>query len=246
MPYTVGIPFGDSNGTASNDYHFITRWRVKATPAKAMDIIAMFTTIAAMQQKKTPGPLRNFDPIKVARYEKDSWVAYYQRRWFTLLRLLIGLIRSTYGLSWWQAIRVGIPATRAQLAFAPEDNNVLAAIEFMRQFFAQVKAIHHEDYDPIEVARAEVSWWVVHRKFFGRSDRPEMTEAVACAYSTVHDLPPSKLWEAAQYRAQAMVYSDAWVQSARNRRERDPDSRLLVKEETALIKSYTALKKAVS
>jgi hypothetical protein len=49
------------------------------------------------------------------------------------------------------------------------------------------------------------------------------------------------VWEAAQYRAQAMVYSDAWVESAR-----DPDSPLLAKEEAALIKSYTALKAAVS
>ena len=168
-------------------------------------------------------------------------MAYYQRRWFSLLRLLIGLIRSTYGLSVWQAIRVGIPATRAQIAFAPQDNDVPAAIEYMRHFFAQVKAIHHADYDPTEAARAEVSWWVVHRKFFGDSNRPEVIEAVACAYSAVYHLPPAQLWEAAQYRAEAMVYSDAWVKS-----ERDPNSPLLPQEEAALVKSYTALKKAVN
>ncbi len=68
-----------------------------------------------MQLKNAGSPLRNFDPIKVARHEKESWGAYYQRRWLTLLRLLIGLIRSTYGLSLLQAIRAAIPATRAQL-----------------------------------------------------------------------------------------------------------------------------------
>jgi len=192
-------------------------------------------------QMESLSPMRNFDPIKVARYEKDSWVAYYQRRWFTLLRLLIGLIRSTYGLSLFQAIRVSIPATRAQIAFAPHDNNVPGAIESMRQFFIQVKATHHEDFDPTEAARAEVSWWVVHRKYFGDSNRSEVIEAVACAYSSVYNLPPSQLWEAAQYRAEAMVYSDAWVQSAR-----DPNSPLLNQEEAALVKSYTALKKAVN
>ncbi len=201
----------------------------------------MLTTLTAMQMKKAISPMRNFDPSKVARYEKDSWVAYYQRRWFMLLRLLIGLIRSTYGLSWFQAIRLGIPATRAQIAFAPQDNDVPAAIEYMRQFFAQVKAIHHEDYDPTEAARAEVSWWVAHRKFFGRSELPEVTEAVACAYATVYNLHPSKVWEAAHYRARAMVYSDAWVQS-----RHAANSPLLVKEEDELIKSYTALKQAVS
>src|SRR5512140_904050 len=122
----------------------------------------MLITLTAMQRTKSISPMRSFDPIKVARYEKDCWVAYYQRRWFTLLRLLIGLIRSTYGLSLFQAIRLGVPATRAQLAFAPQDNDVPGAIEYMRQFFTQVKAIHHETYDPTEAARAEVSWWVVH------------------------------------------------------------------------------------
>lgn len=194
-----------------------------------------------MQMKKTLSPMRSFDPISVSHYEKDSWVAYYRRRWLTLLRLLIGLIRSVYGLSLLQAIRAAIPATRAQLVFAPQDNDVPAAIEFMRQFFTQIKAVHHEDYDPAEAARAEVSWWVVHRKFFGHSDRSEVIEAVACAYATVYNLPPSQVWEAARYRAQAMVYSDAWVQS-----ERDPNSPLLAQEEAVLIESYTALKTAVN
>ncbi len=201
----------------------------------------MLTTLAARQTRKSISPMRDFDPIKVARYEKDCWVAYYQRRWFTLLRLLIGLIRSTYRLSLLQAVRAGVPATRAQLAFAPQENDVPAAIEYMRQFFAQLKAIHREDFDPAEAARAEVSWWVVHRKFFGRSDRPEVIEAVACAYATVYNLPPERVWEAAEHRARAMVFSDAWVNG-----KRDPGSVLLAKEETELIKSYTALKKAVS
>ena len=201
----------------------------------------MLTTITAMQMKKTISPMRNFDPIKVAHYEKDCWVAYYQRRWLTLLRLLIGLIRSTYGLASFQAIKLGFPATRAQLAFAPQDNDVPQAIEFMCQFFTQIKAIHHEEFDPADAARAEVSWWVVHRKFFGDSNRSEVIEAVACAYSAVYHLTPAQLWEAAQYRAEAMVCSDAWVNS-----ERDSDCPLLKQEEAALVKSYTALKQAVN
>jgi hypothetical protein len=88
----------------------------------------MLTTLRAKQMTQATSPMRNFDPIRVARYEKDSWVAYYQRRWFTLLRRLIGLIRSTYGLSSLQAIRLGIPAARAQLAFAcPLRSNTCAS-----------------------------------------------------------------------------------------------------------------------
>ncbi len=191
--------------------------------------------------RRAISPMRDFDPIAVARYEKDSWVAYYRRQWFTLLRLLIGLVRSTYGLSLWRAIRVGIPLTRAQMAFAPQDNDVPVAIEQMRQFFAYIKDKQGEALDPHEAALAEVSWWVVHRKFFGHSDEPEVIDAVAGAYSAAYRIDPALVREAAYHRALAMVYSDAWVMS-----ERDPRDPRLQQEEDELVMSYTALKKAVS
>jgi len=197
-------------------------------------------TTLPLTSSRPLSPMRNFDPVKVAHYEKEAWVAYYQRKWSTLLRLLIGLVRSTYGLSLLQAIRVGIPLTRAQMAFAPQDNDVPKAIEYMQQFFADIKEKHNEDLDPHEAALAEVSWWVVHRKFFGHSDNPEVTEAVACAYAAAYRIDPALAHEAARHRALAMVYSDAWVLS-----ERDPNDPRLKQEEEELIKSYTALRQAV-
>jgi hypothetical protein len=86
-----------------------------------------------------------------------------------------------------------------------------------------------------------VCWWVVHRKFFGHSDHPEVAEAVACAYATAYRIDLALVREAAHHRARAMVYSDTWVLS-----ERDPSDPRLQQEEDELIKSYTALKKAVS
>ena len=186
-------------------------------------------------------PMRTFDPRKVAYYEKESWVAYYQRKWFRLLRLLIGLIRSTFGLSLLQAIYISVPSTRAQIAFAPQDNDVPGAEAFMRRFYEFVKSVHHENFDPTEAAQLEVNWWVVHRKYFGQSDDPEVIEAVAKLYASVYQVPIERVREAAYHRAQAMIYSDAWVQS-----ERDPNSPLLKQEEEALFESYAALREAVS
>jgi hypothetical protein len=127
------------------------------------------------------------------------------------------------------------------MAFAPQDNDVPKAIEQMRQFFAYIKEKHGEDFDPDEAALAEVSWWVVHRRFFGRSDQPEVIDAVACAYAAAYRIDPALVREAAYHRALAMVYSDAWVLS-----ERDPNDPRLHQEEEELIKSYTALRQAVS
>jgi hypothetical protein len=198
-------------------------------------------TTLPLTSTRSLSPMRRFDPIEVAHYEKEAWIAYYRRQWFALLHLLIGLVRSTYGLSLLSAIRLGIPLTRAQLAFAPQDNDVPKAIEYMRQFFAYIKQKHGEDLDPDEAALAEVSWWVVHRKFFGRSDQPDVIDAVACAYAAAYRIDPAQVREAAYHRAMAMVYSDAWVLS-----ERDPNDLRLQQEEEELIKSYTALQQAVS
>jgi hypothetical protein len=185
--------------------------------------------------------MRTFDPHKVAYYETASWVAYYQKRWLKLLRLLIGLVRSTYGLSVLRAIYIGIPLTRAQIAFAPADNDVPQAIEYMRQFFVYIKKLHGEEFDPDEAARSEVNWWVVHRKFFGQSDNPAVIDAVAQAYAAAYRIDPTRVREAAHHRAEAMVYSDQWVKS-----DRDENSPLLVQEEDELVKSYTVLRQAVS
>ncbi len=196
---------------------------------------------ATILSVKKLSPMRSFDPVRVARYEKDCWVAYYQRRWFALLRLLIGLVRSTYGLSLPQAIYIGIPMTRAQIAFAPKDNDVPKATEYMRQFFAFIRRIHHEDFDPDEAARAEVNWWVVHRQYFGHSDQPAVTDAVAQAYAAAYRIDPARVRAAAYHRVQAMVHSDRWISEGKA-----DDSPLLAQEEEELIKSYTALREAVS
>lgn len=186
-------------------------------------------------------PMRTFDPVKVAHYEKEAWVAYYQRRWLRLLRMLIALVRETFGLSLWQALYVGLPLTRAQIAFAPKDNDVPAAVADMRRFYTFVQRVHGEDFDPDVVARLDVDWWVVHRQLFGRSDDPELIEALVKLYAATYRVDPDSVRAAAYHRVQAMVHSDRWI--VEGKAENSP---LLTQEEEELVKSYTALRAAVS
>jgi hypothetical protein len=185
--------------------------------------------------------MRTFDPVKVAHYEKEAWVAYYQRRWLRLLRMLIALVRETFGLSLWQALYVGLPLTRAQIAFAPKDNDVPAAVADMRRFYTFVQRVHGEDFDPDVVARLDVDWWVVHRQLFGRSDDPELIEALVKLYAATYRVDPDSVRAAAYHRVQAMVHSDRWI--VEGKAENSP---LLAQEEEELVKSYTALRAAVS
>ena len=195
----------------------------------------------ARARQETLSPMRAFDPRRVAHCEKEAWVAYYQRRWLSLMRWLVELVRATFGLSLWQAIYIGFPLTRAQIAFAPKDNDVPLAIAYMRKFYAFVQRVHREDFDPDEAARLDVNWWVIHRRLFGQTENQELVDALTQLYAAIYKVDPASVCQAAYHRAQAMIYSDRWVTS-----ERDENSPLLAREEEELVTSYAALRQAVA
>jgi hypothetical protein len=41
-------------------------------------------------------PLAKFDPRKIAYYEKENYVAYYQKRWLRLLRVSVSVVKEIY------------------------------------------------------------------------------------------------------------------------------------------------------
>jgi len=185
--------------------------------------------------------LTAFDPTKIASFEKENYVAYYQKRWVKLLRVSVGLVQETYQLTRLQAIQGAFLVARAEIAFAPFPNNDVPRAEaFMRRFFAMVKRIHHLDLDVEQAARLEVNWWSVHRKLFANPQNQELVDAITAVYALAYNIEREKLYEAAFHRAQGMLYSDLWVNS-----DRDPQSPYLVEEERELLTGYTALKAAL-
>ncbi len=184
----------------------------------------------------------NFDPVKLAHYEKENWVAYYRKEWLKLMRVSVGMVKETFDLTLWQAIYGAYLVARAEIAAAPFPNNDIPRAEaYMRRFYALIKRIHHTDYDTAQVAHLEVNWWVVHRRLFGKMENQELVDALANLYSATFRVPADKVRDAAFHRAQAMVYSDRWVNDGCAE-----DSLLLAQEEEELVKAYTALRAAAS
>ena len=143
-------------------------------------------------------PMRNFDPRKVAFYEKENYVAYYQKDWFKLLRVSVGLVKASFALSVWQAIRGAYLVARAEIAFAPFPvNDVPKAEAYMRRFYQMIKDAHHEDFDVERAAQLEVNWWSVHRKFFGNAENQELADALANLYVEAYGVDSPKLKESA-------------------------------------------------
>jgi hypothetical protein len=182
-------------------------------------------------------PLTVFDPCKVARYEKENYIAYYQKRWLKLLRVSVGLVQETYHLSLPQAIYAAYLVARAEIAFAPfPENDVPKAEAYMRRFFTLINRAHHLQIDIERAAHVEVNWWSVHRRLFGQSENQELVEALVASYVVAYGLEAEGVRQAAYHRAQGMLYSDLWVNDGQK-----SDSPYLQREEEELSKGYELL-----
>lgn len=191
---------------------------------------------------KKDSPMHNFDPAKLAYYEKENYVAYYRKDWLKLLRVSVGLVKETFGLSLGQAIYGAYLMARAEIAFAPFPNNdIPKAIAYTRRFYAYIKSIYRLGYDVDDAARLEVNWWSVHRKLFGNPQNQELTDALSDIYALAYGVDRARVRDAAYHRAQGMLYSDYWVNQGKQ-----ANSPLLAQEEEELRKSYVALRAALA
>lgn len=187
-------------------------------------------------------PIRKMDPRKLAYYEKENYVAYYEKDWLKLLRVSVGMVKESCGLSWLQAVYGAYLVARAEVAFAPFPNNdIPLAKAYAKRFYQFLKNVHHEDFDVDRAAELEVDWWGVHRRLFGNEQNQELIDALTCLYEEIYGAESDKFKEAAYHRAMGMLYSDLWVNQGK-----PAGSSLLIQEEEELYKGYQALKEAIN
>ncbi len=191
---------------------------------------------------KPDNPIHNFDPRKVAHYEMENYVAYYQRDWLKLFRVSIAMVKEAFVLSLPQAVYGAYLVARAELAAAPfPDNDIPLAEAYMRRFYQFIKNVHEEDFDVARAAQLEVNWWVVPRRLFGQDENQELVKALENLYAEAYGAESARFHEAAYQRALGMLYSDRWVNEGK-----PVGSSLLVQEEEALYHGYQALKEAIN
>lgn len=167
---------------------------------------------------KTDNPMRNFDPLKLAHYEKENYVAYYQKDWWKLLRVSVGMVKEAFALTWPQAIYGAYLVARGEIAFAPfPENDGPKAEACIERFYRFIRNVHREDFDVKRAAKLEVNWWIVHRKLFGNAANQELVDALADLYSEAYGIERAKIREAARLWAAGMLYSDLWVNAGSRR-----------------------------
>jgi hypothetical protein len=191
-----------------------------------------------------PGPLRSFDPLRIANLEYQAWVGYYQRRWLPVLGASVGLVREGFGMSWPRTLYGAWLVLRGNQLWAPKDNDPDKCRDCMRRFYALVKLTYGAPESPRKASELEIDWWRVHREVqyspVPRPDDDELVGSVTRLYSYLYGEPEEAVRPAAAHRARAMDLSDQWIAEGC-----EPDSPLLPLEHAALVRSYSALLAAV-
>jgi hypothetical protein len=179
----------------------------------AGSLVARLAVRARSGARRAP----RFDPVAVARIEATAWRAYYDRNFPRGLALLVQLSRSQLGLGPIDALRASHAAVRAQVAFAPMHNDPATALRWLERFY--VLSPRRDGVRASDLARAELDYWVVHRRLVGAADKTPLVDALASLHALIFGGSEAAMRPSAELRALAC----AAVDRITSRTSTDPD-----------------------
>jgi hypothetical protein len=151
-----------------------------------------------------------FNPEKIAYYERAGWEAYYDRKWLRAFWLLVQLNREQFRMPLFTALAAALDIVRASRAFAPVDNDIPKAQRYLAQFFAKTRQSLNIAADAKMLADLEMDYWVVHRQLAVRrqqnhadDDLEPMIQAFARLHAALFNATPEAMRPSAEWRALA-------------------------------------------
>jgi hypothetical protein len=156
-----------------------------------------------------PGPhtARAFDPDRLADLEVEMWRAYYEKENVALFRALLTALREQFRYPWSKAARAGYHLARAAADFGKAMDNYERVLPDLEKAYAISRDWSGAGYDPAEVARAELAWWVARREPSQR-DPANVGRLIGVVYSRFYQLPEERVREAGLLRARAADLRD--------------------------------------
>ena len=145
-----------------------------------------------------------FDPDRLAYLETAGLRAYYDHKWFLMLRLVLQLMHEQFGLSWLRSVQAAYYTTRASIAWAPKENDPRTTHRYIRKFYrCAAKYGNLADFDPARVGDLEFKYWDLHRRYSGKAEG-EKEPYIKCLedlHSALFNLPLDSVRESAVERA---------------------------------------------
>jgi hypothetical protein len=153
-----------------------------------------------------------FDPYRLADLEVEMWQAYYGRDTVRLFRVLVVTLREQYDYSWIHAVSAAFDLARAASTFADLRSNYQVVLPDLQSAYTTARDWLEAGFDPEEVARAELAWWVARRT--PGEDAPDHVGAlIADEYALIYEIPRSSMMRAGLLRAQAAALRDQEVEA---------------------------------
>ena len=178
--------------------------------------------------------MRQFEPARLADLEVRMWQAYYAKQRVRLFSLLVTMLHEQYHYSWATATREGLHLARAAAAFGDLKGNYEVVLPDLEAAYTQAKTWTHAEFDPKEVAKAELAWWVA-RRIPGQDSAEQVGGLIADEYAILYETSRAAVAPAALLRAQAAALRDAEA--------RQPDWTRIGE---LLLQSYNSLRFALS
>jgi hypothetical protein len=151
---------------------------------------------------------RAFDADRLAELELAMWRAYYRKEKVALFRLLVTALREQFHYSWERATEAGFHLARAAASFGDARGGYDRVLPDLERGYLIARDWSGARYDPKEVARAELAWWVARRDARTR-DPDHVGRLIGVLYSQFYQLPLERVVEAGLLRARAGALRDA-------------------------------------
>ena len=176
----------------------------------------------------------SFDPHKVAQAETRMWQAYYSGNRTQLGLELISLLRNQHGLPLLDAKEIAERLASSAMKFhSSRGNYENIVLGDLTEAYRLIKHASGGSFDPEDVARRELAWWVA-RRTPGNNSAEQVGEKIGELYAHLYGGDHPALLTAGVLRAKATKLRDLGG--------KDAD---WVRIEDLLVKSYSELKKAL-
>lgn len=143
------------------------------------------------------------NPERVAYYEAAGWRAYYDRKWFRMLRLLLQALQAQFHIPFPMSLLAAYYTTRASRLWAPVDHDEQKVLAYLTKFYRVARRSAGLHYDVQEVARLELQYFEVHRRLSGQPEKEEFLQTLIALHSAIFGLPPEAVRESAEWRLKA-------------------------------------------
>jgi hypothetical protein len=175
-------------------------------------------------------------PERIAYFEAAGWKAYYDRKWFKMLRLIVLLCQEQFHIPFPMSLAAAYYTTSASLAWVPVDHDEQKVYRYLEKFYAVARRYSGLHYDVKQVAGLELKYYEVHRRLSGQADKEELLQTFIELHSALFGLTADQSRESAEWRVLATDTVD--LITSRTSTNIEEDWRKL---EEYLSKAYTSI-----